>query len=113
MNKWVNSAHTLYYIKKNTIDRIDSGFTLQCPPYDFTRAPRSIQKHLKVRKASEYSAWLLFYSLPSTIVSMDLLSAFVIKIERDQTLPTIAVRLESVMSRCMLVQPNSSYLSLL
>ena len=36
----------------------------QKPPAEFTRAPRSIQKHLKYWKASEIKYWLLYYSLP-------------------------------------------------
>ena len=34
------------------------------PPLNITRTPRSIQQHRSYWKASEYRAWLLFYSIP-------------------------------------------------
>ena len=34
------------------------------PPLNITRSPRSIQQHRSYWKASEYRAWLLFYSVP-------------------------------------------------
>lgn len=36
----------------------------QQPPHDFSRPPRSIKKHRKYWKASEFRTWLLYYSLP-------------------------------------------------
>lgn len=38
-----------------------SQLAKQCPPHDFSRAPRSIEKYWK---ASEFRYWLLYYSLP-------------------------------------------------
>ena len=61
LEKWVTSPRML---NKRSIERIDASFTVQCPPHDFTRAPWSIQRRQKFWKASEYRAWLLFYSLP-------------------------------------------------
>ena len=40
------------------------------PPLNITRTPRSIQQHRSYWKASEYRAWLLFYSVP---VMLDIL----------------------------------------
>jgi hypothetical protein len=40
---------------------IDKFLVRQQPPHEFSRPPRSMQKHLK---ASELRAWLLYYSLP-------------------------------------------------
>lgn len=34
------------------------------PPMTITRTPRSIKEHRAYWKASEYRAWLLFYSIP-------------------------------------------------
>ena len=41
------------------------------PPLNITRTPRSIQQHRSYWKASEYRAWLLFYSVP---VMLDILT---------------------------------------
>ena len=60
----VSSTFKPYYLSKRKIERIDESFTVQCPPHDFSRVPRSIQRHRKFWKASEYRNWLLFYSLP-------------------------------------------------
>ncbi len=60
LEKWITSPRTPYYLNKHKIERI----THQRPPHDFTRAPRSIQRHRKFWKASEYRTWVLFYSLP-------------------------------------------------
>ena len=43
---------------------VDQNLLNQCPPHEFTRAPRSIASHLSYWKASEFKVWLLFYSLP-------------------------------------------------
>ena len=64
MEKWVSSPQCPYYLSKQKLKEIDQSLTLQCPPHDFSRAPRSILKHRKFWKASEYRSWLLFYSLP-------------------------------------------------
>ena len=43
---------------------VDELLLKQHPPYNFTRAPRSLAKHLNYWKASEFRTWLLYYSLP-------------------------------------------------
>ena len=43
--------------------QVDSELLNQCPPHEFSHAPRSIEKHRKFWKASEFRNWL-FYSLP-------------------------------------------------
>ena len=43
---------------------IDRKLLLVKPPHEFRRSPRSIASSVKYWKASEYRAWLLFYSLP-------------------------------------------------
>lgn len=65
LEKWVNSTnhHSPYYIGRN-VDMIDNNLITQCPPHEFSRAPRSIKKHRKFWKASEFRCWLLYYSLP-------------------------------------------------
>ena len=45
--------------KLKTIDKI---LLRQQSPHEFSRPPRSIQKHLKYFKASELHTWLLYYS---------------------------------------------------
>lgn len=40
---------------------------MQHPPHDFSRPPRSILKHRKYWKASEFRNWLLYYSLSSEL----------------------------------------------
>ncbi len=64
LDTWTSSAYKPYYLSKRKIGQIDESFIVQCPPHDFSRATRSIQKHRKYWKASEYRNWLLFYSLP-------------------------------------------------
>ena len=65
LDKWVSSPNhnCAYYIGRN-VGKLDSQLLDQCPPHDFSRAPRSIAKHRKHWKASEYRNWLLYYSLP-------------------------------------------------
>ncbi len=46
------------------LGRLDAQLLDQCPPHDFSRAPRSIANHRKHWKASEFRNWLLYYSLP-------------------------------------------------
>ena len=43
---------------------IDKKLLLVKPPHEFCRSPRCIATSIKYWKASEYRAWLLFYSLP-------------------------------------------------
>ena len=65
MNCWFNkSNHRKPFYLGSKLKSLDSELLKQKPPHDFTRAPRSIQKHMKHWKASEFRVWLLFYSLP-------------------------------------------------
>lgn len=50
--------------KGSTHREIDVQLLRQHPPNEFSRPPRSTQKHCKYCKASELSYWLLCYSLP-------------------------------------------------
>ena len=65
MKYWFNSSHhhEAQYIGRMTRS-IDAQLIQQHPPSEFTRPPRSIQKHLNYWKVSELRNWLLFYSLP-------------------------------------------------
>lgn len=60
---WVK-GHTLGSYIGRRLKEIDLQLLKQCPPHDFTRAPRSIQNHRKFWKASEFRNFLLYYSLP-------------------------------------------------
>ena len=46
------------------LKRIDRKLASVTPPHEIRRSPRSIAETRKFWKASEYRAWLLFYSLP-------------------------------------------------
>ena len=62
---WFSTEHhnDLWYCgKKVTI--CDEKLAQIKPPNYITRTPRSISKHRKYWKASEYRNWLLFYSIP-------------------------------------------------
>ena len=65
LKAWFDSKHhaEAYYIGRH-IRTIDKELLKQKPPKEFTRAPRSLSKHLKYWKASELRYWLLYYSLP-------------------------------------------------
>ena len=65
MNHWFTSSYHRepQYIGRAT-DSIDEQFLKQHPPLEFSRPPRSIQKHLSYWKASELRNWLLYFSLP-------------------------------------------------
>ena len=67
LEKWVTSPYKPYYLSRQKVEEVDKSLIIQCPPHEFSRAPRSILKHRKFWKASEYRAWLLFYSLPLLI----------------------------------------------
>lgn len=58
LDQWISSTFKPYYINKRKIEQIDESLIIQRPPHDFSRAPRSIQKHRKFWKASEYRYWL-------------------------------------------------------
>ncbi len=55
LDVWVvpSSHRNAYYIGPH-VKQIDSQLLQQCPPHDFSRAPRSILKHRKFWKASEF-----------------------------------------------------------
>ena len=60
---WVTSTRCAGYIGR-FVNKLDINLLEQCPPHDFSRIPRSIKKHRKFWKASEFRNWLLYYSLP-------------------------------------------------
>lgn len=64
-------AHRFYLGAPSTTKEIDKRLTRIKPPEEFRRSPRSITSY-KYWKASEFRAWLLYYSLP---VLSDLLPA--------------------------------------
>ena len=65
MKYWFTSSYhgEPFYLGRN-LSEIDTKFLKQRPPSEFSRAPRSINKHLSYWKASELRNWMLFYSLP-------------------------------------------------
>ena len=62
---WFNSEHSkeLWYCG-NQVKKAVAKLLQIKPPTIITRVPRSIQQHRGNWRASEYRAWLLFYSLP-------------------------------------------------
>ena len=62
---WFDSKHSkeLWYCG-DKIEEVDSKFLQIKPPSNITRTPRSIEQHRSYWKASEYRAWLLYYSIP-------------------------------------------------
>ena len=62
---WFDSKHSneLWYCG-NQIEEADSKLLQIKPPCAINRTPRSIQQHRNYWKASEYRAWLLYYSIP-------------------------------------------------
>lgn len=65
LEAWVApSSHREAYYIGPCVKQIDSQLLQQRPPHDFSRAPRSILKHRKFWKASEFRNWMLYYSLP-------------------------------------------------
>lgn len=71
VEKWFASTSNgnAYYIGR-FVKAVDCDLLQQCPPHDFSRVPRSIEKHRKYWKASEYRNFLLYYSLPILISVM-------------------------------------------
>ena len=65
MDFWFDSRYNSYpfYIRKFLKD-IDKMLSRIKPPHNFRSSPRSISKNLSFWKASEFKAWLLFYSVP-------------------------------------------------
>ncbi len=66
LRMWIESKfHAApFYIGPRRLAEVDNELLKQTPPSEFSRAPRSINKHFKYWKASELKSWLLFYSLP-------------------------------------------------
>lgn len=65
LSSWfVSTHHREPQYLGHAAHRIDTQLLKQQPPLEFSRAPRSIRKHLKYWKASELRNWLLYYSLP-------------------------------------------------
>jgi hypothetical protein len=60
---WAKSTDSAAYIGPS-LGQVDKTLLMQRPPHDFSRPPRSIIKHRKYWKASEFRNWLLYYSLP-------------------------------------------------
>ena len=62
---WFDSKYSneLWYCG-NQIEEADSKLLQIKPPCAINRTPRSIQQHRNYWKASEYRAWLLYYSIP-------------------------------------------------
>ena len=63
---WVGSTSCAGYIGR-FVKKVDKYLLEQRPPHDFSCIPRSIEKHQKFWKASEFRNWLLYYSLPLLI----------------------------------------------
>ena len=63
LETWMTSTKCAGYIGR-FIKQIDKNLLKQRPPHEFSRIPRSIEKHRKYWKASELRNWLLYYSLP-------------------------------------------------
>ena len=59
----VTSTRRYGYIGR-FVNKIDTNLLKQRPPHDFSRFSRSIKKHRKFWKASEFRNLLLYYSLP-------------------------------------------------
>ena len=70
------------------IEEADSKLMQIQPPNSITRVPRSIQEHRKYWKASEYRAWLLYYSLPvmCNILPADYIGHHMLLVETVHTL---------------------------
>lgn len=71
MKLWFDTDHSgeMWYCGTK-VQVADSKLLQIKPPLTITRTPRSIQQHRSYWKASEYRAWLLFFSIP---VMLDIL----------------------------------------
>ena len=65
LSLWIGSEHhnEQYYIGRK-LKVVDSRLKAINPPSMITRKPRKLSTHFKYLKASEYRAFLLYYSLP-------------------------------------------------
>ena len=61
LETWMTSTKCAGYIGR-FIKQIDKNLLKQRPPHEFSRIPRSIEKHRSYWKASELRNWLLYYS---------------------------------------------------
>ena len=65
MTYWFEPQHSAKsFSLSRHLKEIDKKLVSVKPPHEFRRSPRSISTSRKFWKASEYRAWLLFYSLP-------------------------------------------------
>ena len=65
MSYWFDSKYSKRsFSLTRKLKLVDKKLLSVKPPHEFRRSPRSIASSLKFWKASEYRAWLLFYSLP-------------------------------------------------
>lgn len=65
MNLWFTATHSSQcFSLMNHIHFVDKSLDSIKPPHYVSRRPRSVSDHLKFWKASEYRAWLFFYSVP-------------------------------------------------
>ena len=89
LNLWFDSQHStnLWYCG-NKVEEADSKLLQIKPPNDISRVPRSIQNHRSYWKASEYRAWLLFYSIPVmlNILPVEYLAHHMLLVEAIHTL---------------------------
>ena len=68
---WYDSSyHACPFYLGRHLATIDKELVSQRPPSEFSRAPRSIKKHLKYWKASELRTWVLYYSLPLLLTKL-------------------------------------------
>lgn len=99
LSLWFDSQYStdLWYCGKR-IEEADSKLLQIKPPINISRLPRSIQSHRNYWKASEYRAWLLFYSIPVmfNILPMEYLAHHMLLVE------AIYVLLNSSISPLML-----------
>lgn len=62
---WFNGKYNKHrFYLCTVVKQIDEILVRIRPPHEFRRTPRAIEKTLSYWKASEFRAWLLFYSIP-------------------------------------------------
>ncbi|KAJ1532215.1 hypothetical protein ONE63_000835 [Megalurothrips usitatus] len=65
MKLWFSSEYNQFeFSLNNLVQLVDARLKLIRPPSFVQRVPRSIEKHLKHWKASEYKLWMMYYSVP-------------------------------------------------
>ena len=89
LSLWFDSQYStdLWYCG-NKVEDADSKLLQIKPPINISRLPRSIQNHRSYWKASEYRAWLLFYSVPVmfNILPVEYLAHHMLLVEAIYTL---------------------------